>query len=175
MTRPGGRWVANGSAKHLRAACDASREALGVEIIDLYQLHAPDPQTLLATGVRTLSALREAGKVGAVGLCNVNPSQLRETSALTAIDAVQVALSPNDLTALHGGIVEHCNEHDILLIAHFPLGGSRAAAKLLRSSAFRPAADPAATAISWLKTIATALVPIPGTIDPAHAAAIVQT
>src|SRR5918994_4612563 len=44
LTRPGGRWEANGRAKHLIAACQDSRRALGVDRIDLYQLHAPDPR-----------------------------------------------------------------------------------------------------------------------------------
>src|SRR5262249_52343427 len=45
LTRPGGEWVADGRARHLREACEASRRALGVETIALYQLHAPDPRT----------------------------------------------------------------------------------------------------------------------------------
>jgi aryl-alcohol dehydrogenase-like predicted oxidoreductase len=174
MTRPGGRWVPNGSAKHLRAACDASRAALGVATIDLYLLHAPDPQTPLATSVRALATLRDAGKVAAVGLCNVNRTQLREALAITPIDAVQVALSPRDLTALRGGIVECCAVHGILLIAHSPLGGSRQAAKLLRGAAFSTATDPASTVLAWLRTLATNLVPIPGTVDPERAPHLVD-
>src|SRR5690606_25076937 len=54
LTRPGGRWIPNGRAKHLRAACEASLEALGVDRIDLYQLHAADPATPLMTSVRAL-------------------------------------------------------------------------------------------------------------------------
>src|SRR6187399_355925 len=45
LTRPGGEWIANGQARHLRAACEASLRALGVERLALYQLHAPDPRT----------------------------------------------------------------------------------------------------------------------------------
>ena len=45
MTRPDGRWETDGRAKHLTAACEHSRRALGVERIDLYQLHAPDPRS----------------------------------------------------------------------------------------------------------------------------------
>jgi aryl-alcohol dehydrogenase-like predicted oxidoreductase len=43
LTRPEGRWVADGRARHLMSACRASRLALGVERIHFYQLHAPDP------------------------------------------------------------------------------------------------------------------------------------
>src|SRR5688572_14194305 len=45
LKRPGGKWVNEARAKSLRAACDASRVALGVDVIDLYQLHAVDPRT----------------------------------------------------------------------------------------------------------------------------------
>ena len=45
MTRPGGRWVPDGRARHLREACERSLAALGVGRLDLYQLHAPDPRT----------------------------------------------------------------------------------------------------------------------------------
>src|SRR5687767_5929139 len=43
LRRPNGRWVPDGRATHLRTACEASRRALDVEIVDLYQLHVVDP------------------------------------------------------------------------------------------------------------------------------------
>ena len=61
LTRPDGRWIPNGRARHLVAACEASRRALGVERIDLYQLHAPDPRVPLSTSVRALDALKRDG------------------------------------------------------------------------------------------------------------------
>jgi aryl-alcohol dehydrogenase-like predicted oxidoreductase len=57
LTRPDGRWEADGRAKHLAARCEESRLALGVDRIHLYQLHAPDPRTPLSTSVRALAAL----------------------------------------------------------------------------------------------------------------------
>src|SRR5262245_18323470 len=63
LTRPDGRWVADGRARHLLAACEASRRALGVERIHLYQLHAPDPRTPLATSVRALASLQRDGLI----------------------------------------------------------------------------------------------------------------
>ena len=92
LTRPGGRWLADGRARHLAAACEASRRGLDVERIALYQLHAPDPRTPLATSVRALDRLKRDGLVESVGLCNVNLRQLEEARAITAIDAVQVEL-----------------------------------------------------------------------------------
>jgi aryl-alcohol dehydrogenase-like predicted oxidoreductase len=57
LTRPNGTWIADGRARHLVAACEASRRALGVERIQLYQLHAVDPRTPLATSMRALASL----------------------------------------------------------------------------------------------------------------------
>ena len=78
LTRPDGRWAADGRARHLIAACAASRRALGVERIHLYQLHAPDPRTPLATSVRALAALKRDGYVESIGLCNVTVGQIEE-------------------------------------------------------------------------------------------------
>lgn len=77
MRRPNGGWVTDGRAKHLRAACDASRQALAVDTIDLYQLHAVDPRTPIETSVRAMARLQEEGRIKAIGLCNVTVSQIR--------------------------------------------------------------------------------------------------
>ena len=81
LTRPNGEWVPNGKARHLRAACEASLRALGLQRIHLYQLHAPDPRTPLSTSVKALDALRNEGLVDRVGLCNLNVSQIEEAQA----------------------------------------------------------------------------------------------
>ena len=75
------------------AACEASRRALGVERIHLYQLHAPDPRTPLATSVRALASLKRDGYIESIGLCNVNVGQIEEARRITEIAAVQVELS----------------------------------------------------------------------------------
>src|SRR5205814_283086 len=90
LTRPGGRGEPDGRAKHLIAACERSREALGVECLDLYQLHAPDPRTPLATSVRALAGLKRDGLVRSIGLCNVTVGQIEEARRSVEIDSVQV-------------------------------------------------------------------------------------
>ncbi len=113
LTRPGGNWVADGRARHLAAACDASRRALGVERIQLYQLHAPDPHTPLATSVRALDSLRRDGLIEAIGLCNVNLGQIEEARQITDIATVQVELSVWHDEALLDGVAEYlrCQAH----------------------------------------------------------------
>src|SRR5207245_10947456 len=93
LTRRQGGWVADGRARHLATACEASRRALGIERIELYQLHAPDPRTSLSTSVRALAALKRDGLIEHIGLCNVNVGQIEEARRITDITAVQVELS----------------------------------------------------------------------------------
>ena len=81
MTRPEGRWQPDGRARHLREACEASVKALGVERIDLYQLHAPDPRVPFTTSVRALATLKDEGLVERIGLCNVKVGQIEEARA----------------------------------------------------------------------------------------------
>ena len=125
LTRPGGRWIPDGRATHLAAACEASRRALGVDRIALYQLHAPDPQTSLSTSIRALDRLKRDGLVESIGLCNVNLRQLEEARALTEIDAVQVELSVWNTGAMASGVVPYCMAHGIRVIAYRPFGGPR--------------------------------------------------
>src|SRR5256886_6851007 len=125
MRRPNGAWQADGRAKHLRQACEASRRALGVDTIDLYQLHAVDPKTPLETSVRALAKLQEEGVIRDIGLCNVTVSQIRAARSLVRVATVQVSLSPLDNENLRNGVAEYCAEHGIRLIAYRPLGGER--------------------------------------------------
>jgi aryl-alcohol dehydrogenase-like predicted oxidoreductase len=67
LTRPHAQWVPDGRARHLRSACEASLRALGVQRIDLYQLHAPDPRVPLSTTLRALAALKDEGWLSASG------------------------------------------------------------------------------------------------------------
>ncbi len=177
LRRTGGRWQPDGRAKHLRAACEKSAQALGVERIDLYQLHAIDPRTRLATSVRALARLQRDGLVRDIGLCNVTLGQLREASDLAPIAAVQVALNPFQDDALRNGVAEHCAAHGIRLIAHSPLGGPKKAPRLsgdpaLAELAQRLACTPAALVLAWLMSLGDTIVPIPGATRPQTAAAV---
>jgi len=167
LTRPEGRWVPDGRARHLTAACEASRRALGVDRLDLYQLHAIDPRTPLATSVRALAALRERGWVAAVGLCNVTRRQIEEASRITRISAVQVELSPFEEESFRNGVAELCLAEEIRLLAHRPLGGADRRPRLekdplLRELAESHRATPQAVVLAWLLDLSPLIVPLPG-------------
>jgi aryl-alcohol dehydrogenase-like predicted oxidoreductase len=167
LTRPGGRWVANGRAQHLAAACDASCRALGVDRIDLYQLHAPDPRTPLATSVRALDRLKRDGRVTAIGLCNVNLRQLEEARQITTIDAVQVELGIWTDDAILSGVVPYCVAHGIRVIAYRPFGGPAKRARVqndpaLSQIAAAHSATPHEVVLAWLLDLSEHILPIPG-------------
>ena len=167
LTRPGGEWVPDGRGRHLRAACEASLRALGLERIHLYQLHAVDPRTPLSTSVRALAALKDLGLIERVGLCNVNVGQIEEARRITEIASVQVELSPWHDTNLLNGVAQYCIAHRIQLLAYRPLGGSRKRRRMLFNRALlevsaRHGATAPGIALAWLSDLSDAIVPLPG-------------
>jgi hypothetical protein len=114
-----------------------------------------------------------------VGLANVSRTQLDEALELAPIAAVQVGLSPLDDRALRGGVVARCAELGLTLIAHSPLGGPRRAATLTRRRelteiAARHEATAAEVALSWLLSLSTQVVPVPGARRPESARSAVR-
>lgn len=166
MRRPNGAWVPDGRAKHLRAACDASRRALGVDTIDLYQLHVVDPKTPIETSVRALAKLQVDGVIRDIGLCNVSVSEIRVAREIATIASVQVSLSPFDDDNLRNGVAEYCRDNGIALIAHRPLGGERvgrlARDAAVASIAARHSASPEDVILAWLMSFGFWITPIPG-------------
>lgn len=166
LTRPGGRWLPDGRAKHLRAACERSLHALGVPCIDLYQLHAVDPKTPLRTSARALERLQRDGLVRKVGLCNVTVEQIEEARRHVEVAAVQVALSPWDMSAVRGGVVAYCIEHGIELLLHSPLGGAKRKGRaekdrVVADVATREAMPAGQVVLAWLRSLGP-VTPLPG-------------
>ena len=167
ITRPDGRWEPDGRAKHLLAACESSRRALGVDCIDLYQLHAPDPRTPLSTSVRALAALKRDGQIERIGLCNVNVGQIEEARRITDIDSIQVELSIWQDANILSGVAAYCDAHRLTLLAHRPLGGRRSAPRTLadptlNAIATRLGVTPFEIALAWLFDLSPVIVPLAG-------------
>ena len=166
LRREGKHWIPDGRAKHLKAACEASLEALGVDHIDLYQLHALDPKVPVATSLRALASLQKQGKVRHVGLCNVRIEDIEAAQKIVEIASVQVELSPLAQTPLKNGVVRYCVDQRIRLIAHSPLGGHRRAKRIsklsvLQAIAKRHGVSAHEIALAWLRRIDPVVVPIP--------------
>ena len=167
LTRPEGRWEPDGRAKHLAAACERSCRALDVPAIDLYQLHAVDPRTPLATSVRALATLQRNGLIKSIGLSNVTVGQIEEARRLAPIAAVQVELSVVFEGSVLSGVAGYCMANGIRLLAYRPLGGRKsipriAADDTLNAIAARHGATPHEIALAWLEDLHDVVTALPG-------------
>ena len=174
LTRPQGRWDTNGRPEHLRAACDRSLKALGVERIDLYQLHAPDMNVPFDESVGALAELQSEGKLMWIGLSNVSVEEIQEAESQVEVVTVQNRLSPYFREALENGVVDYCGTHGIGFLAYSPVGGGRLHKKLpdnrtVCDIAQKHGASPHATVIAWVLATGATVVPIPGARTVAHA------
>jgi len=174
VTRPRGRWETDGRPEHLRAACERSLRALGVERIDLYQLHAPDPGVPFAESVGALADLQRQGKIRWVGLSNVSVSQIREAEGIARVTSVQNRLNPFFREALTDGVVAYCAEHGIGFLAYSPTGGGRLNHKLpahpvLQPMAARLGVTSHALVLAWVLARSPAVIVIPSARTVDHA------
>jgi len=107
--------------EHVVAACEASLRRLGVEHIDLYYLHRRDREVPIEDTVGAMLRLRDAGKIGAVGLCEVSAATLRRAAAVAPIAALQseYSLWSRDPEA---EIFAACRDVGAAFVAYSPLG-----------------------------------------------------
>ena len=173
VTRPAGRWETDGRPEHLRAACEQSLKALGRERIDLYQLHAPDPNVPLVESVGALAELQREGKIRWIGLSNVSVAQIREAETVARVTSVQNRLNPFFREALVEGVVEYCAGRGIGFLAYSPTGGGRLNHKLpahpvLQPMAARLNATPHALVLAWVLARSPAVIVIPSARTVEH-------
>jgi aryl-alcohol dehydrogenase-like predicted oxidoreductase len=121
---------------HIRASCEASLRRLGREAIDLYYLHRVDPAVPLEESWGALADLVAAGKVRALGLCEVTASELDRAHAIHPVSAVQSELSLWTRGPLDA-VVGWCAGHGAAFVAYAPLGRGYLTGTVLRP-AFRP-------------------------------------
>lgn len=172
--RPAGRWELDGRPEHLRVACERSLKALGLDRIDLYQLHAPDPKVPLAESVGALADLERQGKIRWVGLSNVSVPQIREAEAIIQVTSVQNRLNPFFREGLAEGVVAYCEERGMGFLAYSPTGGGRLNRKLPAHSVLQPMAarlgvTPHALVLAWLLARSPAVIVIPSARSVEHA------
>jgi aryl-alcohol dehydrogenase-like predicted oxidoreductase len=174
LARPEGRWERAGHPDHLRSACEASLAALDTDCIDLYQLHAPDPDVPFAESVGALAELRDAGKVRWVGLSNVSVDQIREARSIVPVQTVQNRLNPYFREAIDEGVVAYCAEQGIGFLAYSPVGGGRLHKKLpdhpvVTQIAAARGAEPHEVVLAWVLAQGESVFIIPGARTSDHA------
>lgn len=180
LRRPKGAWETDARPERLRAACEASLRALGVERIALYQLHAPDPAVPFEESVGELARLRGEGKVAHVGLSNVSVAELDAARSIVPIASVQNRCNVLDRRAFESGVIARCEALGIGFLAYSPVGGSRGRAGLAANAtlgeiAARHGASPEEIAIAWLLARSPVIVPIPGASKPTSIASILRS
>jgi predicted oxidoreductase len=113
----------------LREACEASLRRLGVETIDLYQIHRPDLLAHPAEVAAVLDELVASGKVRAIGVSNHTVAQTRALQAHleTPLVSTQPEFSPLALGPIVDGTFDHAMETGLVPLAWSPLAGGRLA------------------------------------------------
>ncbi|MEU4806726.1 aldo/keto reductase [Actinosynnema sp. NPDC023587] len=168
----GGGWGLDGRPEYLKSACEASLRRLGVDAIDLYQFHRPDPQVPIAESVGALADLLDEGKIRLAGVSNFDPAQIREADEVLGgrLASVQNQFSPAYRSS--ESELELCAQRGIAFLPWSPLGGISAAGELgSRFAVFGEVGrahdvSPQQVCLAWLLAKSPAVVPIPGSSRP---------
>lgn len=161
-------WIPLGNPSYLRQECEMSLRRLGVETIDLFQLHRVDRNFPLADQVGELAKLKDEGKIRHIGLSEVDVDQLTEAQQITQIVSVQNLYNLSARTA--EPLVDAATEQGVGFIPWFPLAAGPLAAPdgPLQKMAAEHDATPSQLALAWLLKRSPVMLPIPGTSSVAH-------
>jgi aryl-alcohol dehydrogenase-like predicted oxidoreductase len=185
--------VQDGRPEHVREAIEGSLRRLGTDFVDLYQLHRVDPNVPLEETWGAMASLVAEGKVGALGMSEVDVSQLERAQVIHPVASVQseASLWTRDAFA---EVVPWCAAHGAAFLPFAPLGrgfltgalsgqtfppgdfrrvnprfqpaameANRALVERVQAVAARYEATPAQIALAWLLAQGEHIVPIPGT------------
>lgn len=169
LVRPGpGRWETNGRPEHLRKACEGSLRRLGLERIDLYQLHRIDPDVPAEESLGVLSELQEEGKIRHAGLSEVSVDEIRQAQEIVPIATVQNRYNLTDRGS--EDVLDYCEREGIGFIPWFPLATGNLAkpGAPLDEISERHGARPSQIALAWLLKRSPVMLPIPGTSSVEH-------
>jgi pyridoxine 4-dehydrogenase len=163
-----GQWDPVGRPEYLRQEAEMSLRRLGVERIDLLQLHRPDPQVPLADQVGELKKLQDEGKIAAVGVSNVTIEQLDAARKVADIVTVQNMYSLTNRRSQD--VLDYCATEGIGFIPWAPIarGGLADTAGPIDDVVGATGATPSQVALAWLLALSPVVLPIPGTSKVAH-------
>jgi aryl-alcohol dehydrogenase-like predicted oxidoreductase len=164
--REGRGFPRDGRPATIRAHCEISLRTLGVDRIDLYQLHRVDPAVPLLETVGALEQLRGEGKIAAIGLSNVSLAQLDAALSVAQVAAVQNKLSygdPGDLPTALG-----CARRQVAYLAYSPFDGpSGTPPQAALEVARRRGVSVHRVLLAWLRDQSPDLLPLVGASRPA--------
>ncbi|ADE15299.1 aldo/keto reductase [Nitrosococcus halophilus Nc 4] len=167
LRRPRGEWVVDAHPEWLRTSCEQSLRDLHCEIIDLYYLHAPDPNIPFEESLGMLIRLKEEGKIRHLGLSNIDSRQLELALKQVPIAAVQNRCHPFHKQDFQSGLADLCQNQGISYVPYSPVGGRRHHERLTAHPLFQDLgekhqASPYQIALAWLLQKGEHILPIPG-------------
>ena len=169
LTRTGpGEWHPVGRPEYLKQQLELSLRRLGVEALDLWQLHRIDPAVPRDDQFGVLKEALDAGKAKAVGLSEVSVEEIEAARAIVPISTVQNLYNVADRKA--EDVLDHCEANGIGFIPWVPLAAGDLAEPggVLAKAAANHGASTGAVALAWLLHRSPAMLPIPGTGKVAH-------
>ncbi|MBI4890956.1 MAG: aldo/keto reductase [Acidobacteria bacterium] len=115
----------------VRRECEESLRRLQVDVIDLYQMHWPEPDEEVEEGWETMVRLKEEGKVRWIGVSNFSLSQLRRAQAIGPVTSLQ---PPYNLLArdIEAEILPYCQENGVGVLAYSPMHSGLLTGKMTR-------------------------------------------
>jgi pyridoxine 4-dehydrogenase len=161
-------WRPDGRPSHLRNALEGSLKRLGLDRIDVYQFHRPDPAVPYEESVGELVRLKNEGKIRHIGISNVNEDQLDRARALTEIVSVQNRYNLADRAS--EGVLDKSESLGIAFLPWYPLAAGQLTRTADRIAALASAHDatPGQLTLAWLLARSRVMRPIPGTSSVAH-------
>jgi pyridoxine 4-dehydrogenase len=161
-------WIPLGNPSYLRQECEMSLRRLGVDTIDLFQLHRVDRDFPLADQVGELLTLKNEGKIRHIGLSEIKLDQLDAAQQVTEIVSVQNMYNLASRAA--EPLLDAATSRGIGFIPWFPLAAGPLAAPdgPLQRIAADHDATPSQLALAWLLKRSPVMLPIPGTSSVAH-------
>lgn len=161
-------WSPVGRPEYLRQCCLMSLRRLGVERIDLFQLHRIDPKVPRDEQFGVLAELQSEGLVRHLGLSEVSVADIEEAGRHFTVTTVQNRYNVADRA--YEDVLEHCDRNGIGFIPWYPLAAGRLAEPggAVAEVADRHGATPGQVALAWLLARSEVVLPIPGTGSPEH-------
>jgi aryl-alcohol dehydrogenase-like predicted oxidoreductase len=169
LTRQGpGQWLPVGRPEYLRQQCEMSLRRLGVETIDLFQLHRIDAKVPAAEQFGLLSDLIDEGKVRAVGLSQVSVKEIKAALAVVPVVSVQNLYNLTDRSS--EDVLDYCEAEGIGFIPWFPIAAGSLAnpGGPVDAVVKETGATPSQVALAWLLHRSPVMLPIPGTKSVDH-------
>lgn len=161
-------WEPCGRPDYLRQQCEGSLRRLGLESLDLFQLHRVDPQVDPDDQFGVLKELRDEGKVREVGLSEVSIAQIEAARRIVPLVTVQNLFNIAQRDA--DDVVDFCEQHHIGFIPWFPLGSGKLSAPggPIEEVASKLSATVPQISLAWLLRRSSVIAPIPGTSSLKH-------